>query len=62
MRLLIVKQKYDDWPTKVIFENIKFQTLMCNGNKDINNCNREKKKNVLLKHLDEMLYKNFILE
>ena len=33
---------------------------MCNGIKDINNCNIEERKNVLLKHLDEMLYKNFI--
>jgi len=44
MRLLFVKQTNDGWPTKVIFEDIKWQTLMCN---------------ILLKHLDEMLYKTF---
>ena len=59
MRLLFVKQTYDGWPTKVIFEDIKWQTLMCNGIKDINNSNIVERKNILLKHLDEMLYKNF---
>jgi hypothetical protein len=31
---------------------------MCNGIKDINNSNIVERKNILLKHLDEMLYKN----
>ena len=44
MRLLFVKQTYDGWPTKVIFEDIKWQTLMCNGIKDINNSNIEERK------------------
>ena len=35
---------------------------MCNGIKDINNCNIEERKNVLLKHLDEMLYKILVKE
>jgi hypothetical protein len=56
--LLFVKQTYDGWPTKVIFEDIKWQTLMCNGIKDINNSNIVERKNILLKHLDVMLYKN----
>jgi len=62
MRLLFVKQTYDGWPTKVIFEDIKWQNLMCNGIKDITNCNIDdidERKKILLKHLDEMLYKNF---
>ena len=33
-----------------------FNTITLNI-KDINNCNIEERKNVLLKHLDEMLYK-----
>ena len=59
IRLLFVKQTYDGWPTKVIFEDNKWQTLMCNGIKNINDCNVDERKNILLKTLDEMLYKNF---
>ena len=68
MRLLFVKQTYDGWPTKVIFEDIEWKTLICNGIKDINNCNIEERKNVLkifvkflvmLCKIDEILCKNF---
>jgi hypothetical protein len=59
MRLFFVKQTHDGWPTKVIFEDIKWQTSMCNGIKDSNNYNTEERKKLLLKNLDEMLYKNF---
>ena len=49
MRLLFVKQTYDGWPTKVIFEDIKWQTLMCNGIKDINNSNIVERKKYIIK-------------
>jgi hypothetical protein len=40
----------------VIAINNVFNTITLNI-KDINNCNIEERKNVSLKHLDEMLYK-----
>jgi hypothetical protein len=40
----------------VIAINNVFNTITLNI-KDINNCNIEERKNVLLKHLNEMLYK-----
>jgi len=40
----------------VIAINNVFNTITLNI-KDINNCNIEERKNELLKHLDEMLYK-----
>jgi hypothetical protein len=56
MRLLFVKQTYDGWPTKVIFEDIKWQTLMCNGIKDINNSNIVERKFLQI-HLRHACYK-----
>ena len=59
LRLLFIRQTYDGWPTKMIFENLYWKNLLCNGIKNINDLNDNEKSILLLQHLDDMMYKNY---
>jgi hypothetical protein len=59
LRLLFILQTYDGWPTKMIFENLYWKNLLCNGIKNINDLNDNEKSILLLQHLDDMMYKNY---
>ena len=59
LRLLFIRQTYDGWPTKMIFENLHWKNLLSNGIKNINNLNDNEKSSLLLQHLDDMMYRNY---
>jgi len=59
LRLLFIRQTYDGWPTKMIFENLHWKNLLSNGIKNINNLNDNEKSSLLLQNLDDMMYRNY---
>lgn len=59
LRLLFIRQTYDGWPTKMIFENPHWKNLLSNGIKDMDKLNVDEKSKLLLQHLDDMIYKNY---
>ena len=59
LRLLFIRQTYDGWPTKMIFENLHWKNLLSNGIKNMNNLNDNDKSTLLLQHLDDIMYRNY---
>ena len=59
LRLLFIRQTFDGWPTKMIFEKVYWKKLLWNGIKNINDLNDNEKSILLLQHLDDMMYKNY---
>jgi hypothetical protein len=59
LRLLFIRQTFDGWPTKMIFENPHWKILLSKGIKNMDNKDDNEKSKLLLQHLDDMLYKNY---
>jgi hypothetical protein len=61
LRLLFIRQTYDGWPTKMIFELPFWRSLLLNGipiDED-RYCSESDKASRLLQILDDMMYKNY---
>ena len=61
LRLLFIRQTYDGWPTKMIFELPFWRNLLLNGipiDED-RYCSESDKASRLLQILDDMMYKNY---
>ena len=59
LRLLFIRQTFDGWPTKMIFENPHWKILLSKGIKNMDDKDDNEKTKLLLQHLDDMLYKNY---